>query len=105
MKAYVLFAQAVFVLIGGFFFITGAIGTFSWRPGFNSGPSPIIGVFIGLPLIAIAVLMSSLHTKAATIKDQGVLVRCPKCNGLNNDKAKFCNQCGNALYAYSEQAE
>jgi hypothetical protein len=96
---YVLFAQTAFGFIGGFFFIIGVLGTFSWRPGLNSGPSPIIGVFIGLPLIAVAVLLTNLHKKAFGAEDQKILLRCLSCGHLNVEETKYCGNCGKPLIA------
>jgi hypothetical protein len=96
---YVLFAQVAFGLIGGFFFIVGAIGTFSWRPGWNSGASPVIGVFIGLPLIAVAVLLTDLHKKVFGAKDRKIFLKCLSCGHLNVEKTKYCGDCGKPLLA------
>jgi hypothetical protein len=97
MRPYVLFAQAAIGLVGGFFFILGVIGTFSWRPGFNSGMSPVVGVFIGLPLIAVAVVLSELHSRTKGNTGQKIMVRCPSCKSLNEERVKFCGECGKPL--------
>lgn len=97
MRPYVLFAQAAFLLIGGFFFIMGAVGTLTYHPDYNSGASPVIGVFIGLPLIAVAILMTELHKKNGDNRNQQILIRCPNCGSLNQETVKYRGECGNSV--------
>jgi hypothetical protein len=60
----------------------------------------LLAFLIGLGLIVVACVLSpglrqpggTAPTKA---EQQGV--RCPKCQALNDDQAKFCDQCGTAV--------
>jgi hypothetical protein len=69
------------------------------RPGWNSGASPVIGVFTGLPLIAVAVLLTDLHKKVFGAKDQKIFLKCLSCGHLNVEKTKYCGDCGKPLLA------
>jgi hypothetical protein len=99
MKLEILIAQVIFGGIGLFFIGMAAVGVFYYR--YNSYPSsgwsPVVGVFIGLPFIALVALLDGQHKKNNVQKIQQILMRCPACGHLNDDEAKFCNGCGTAL--------
>jgi hypothetical protein len=61
MKLEVLIAQIIFAFIGLFFIGMAAVGVFSGEH--YTGLQPVVGVFIGLPFIAIVALLDRLHRK------------------------------------------
>lgn len=65
MKSEVLVAQIIFGGIGLFFIGMSALSISSYNSsGFpSSGLSPVIGVFIGLPFMAVVALLDGLHKK------------------------------------------
>ena len=103
MKLPVLIAQAIFALIGAFFTICGIMGQLTFRPSlWYSGPQPIVLIFIGLTCIAVTFLLTLLHKRNDKQKETQVhllqmAIRCPNCGSLNNEKAKYCNDCGASL--------
>lgn len=99
MKLEVLIAQIIFGMLGLFFIGSAAVGILSYRPNSypSAGWSPVVGVFIGLPFIAIVALLDGLHKKNVVQKNQQILIKCPACGYLNNEKVKFCGRCGISL--------
>jgi hypothetical protein len=99
----VLCAQVIFAIIGIFFTFSGLVGQLTFKPSmWYSGPQPIVLVFIGLPFIAVTLLLVRLHKSddKHIAKDVSLLQmarRCPNCNALNDEKARFCNYCGAEL--------
>ncbi len=98
MKVSVLLAQLIFGILGGFFTIIGIQGQMTFRPSFwYSGPQPIVLIFIGLPLLAVAAVLQVLHRGDSARGGLQIAVRCPECNHLNEEKTKFCGECGASL--------
>ena len=79
------------------------MGQLTFKPSmWYSGPQPIVLVFIGLPFIAVTLLLVRLHKSDDKNIEKGVSFlhlarRCPNCNALNEEKARFCNGCGGEL--------
>jgi hypothetical protein len=56
----------------------------------------VLGIGIGVPLL-VAVLVLSKKRRVAGGGTAPVKVRCQKCETLNDERAKYCNQCGSAI--------
>jgi hypothetical protein len=102
-KLTVFCAQLIFAVIGIFFTFSGLMGQLTFKPSmWYSGPQPIVLVFIGLPFIAVTLLLVRLHKSDDKDLEKDVSLlqlarRCPNCNALNDEKARFCNNCGSEL--------
>ena len=104
MKTEILIAQIIFGGIGLFFIGMAAVGMLSYRYSYpSSGWSPVVGVFIGLPFMAVVALLDGQHKKNNVPRNQQVMIRCPACAYLNNDTVKFCGQCGKSLLSQPPQ--
>ncbi len=75
----VLFAQIIFGGIGAFFTLTGVMGALTYRPSYwSTGPSPIVLVFIGLPLIAVTSLLNGIRKKEYVSKTSSFFQQIPE---------------------------
>jgi hypothetical protein len=53
-------------------------------------------VVIGVPVLVVALVLSQ-QRRAAGGGRLPVKVRCQKCEALNDEAAKYCNQCGSPI--------
>jgi|SRR6185436_3045249 hypothetical protein len=81
------------LLAGLIFLVIGLVSIYRAMRSYEHQARLFWFVLLGLPLAWIGLSL----TKSGFASHSGVMVRCPKCNTLNDSSLRICKHCGRAL--------